>query len=533
MPADATAYEPGRTVRTGPLHLAQRKPIGGRFTRLECVPLAVLATWVLVPLVFLIMQPVLHGGVFTGATGPDPVDDMQYLAWVRDSGSHIFSANLFNMTGGGHVFLQPMYLFSGILWRLGLSLQAAYLLWVPVAVIVVWLGFTLYARRMTTRPADRIAIVMLALFFAPPFGLVGDAGHLISHAGLTDVSVALQPWYAVHTTIALGLMPVVLLGAETIVSSEASLGLTSRESLSTTVGALIVAWLHSWQGEVLLLIMFGMALTSRPLGRGARLLMPMIGCAAPLGYAFALTHVDRAWRILEANDALPGLVQIGPLLMVMGPLIAAAVAGLVKRRSRSVGEHALSYWPLAAFVVYILGPEFPPHALQGVTLPLAVLAVRGWPRGKLAVALGLTAVELFTLPGLLSSATSYAGWVRGERTLFFQTADEHAALVFLEQSRRSGGVLAPYPLSLEVPAFTDRAVWDGHWAWTPDPTRPAQAAKFYAGHMTPAHARAFIDRTAVTWVIAECPGGADEIRSLGNLVTTVHRFGCVDVARVV
>ena len=102
--------------------------------------LAVLGTWVLVPLVALLVRPLIHGGVFTGVTGIDPYDEYQYLAWIREMGSHGLSANLFGLTGGGHVFLQPMWAISGILWRLGLGLQASYLIWSPISVVILWWG---------------------------------------------------------------------------------------------------------------------------------------------------------------------------------------------------------------------------------------------------------------------------------------------------------------------------------------------------------------------------------------------------------
>src|SRR6202042_2350726 len=115
-------------------------------------------------------RPLIHGGVFTGVTGTDPYDEYQYLAWIREMGSHGLSANLFGLTGGGHVFVQPMWLISGILWRLGLGLQASYLIWSPISVLVLWWGTMVFARRMGTTGARRVAILAVGLFFASPIG---------------------------------------------------------------------------------------------------------------------------------------------------------------------------------------------------------------------------------------------------------------------------------------------------------------------------------------------------------------------------
>ena len=35
-----------------------------------------------------------------------------------------------------HDYLHPMYLISGLLWRLGVSVQVAYLIWKPVAIAI-------------------------------------------------------------------------------------------------------------------------------------------------------------------------------------------------------------------------------------------------------------------------------------------------------------------------------------------------------------------------------------------------------------
>jgi hypothetical protein len=161
-------------------------------------------------------------------------------------------------------------------------------------------------------------------------------------------------------------------------------------------------------------------------------------------------------------------------------------------------------------------------------LPLAALAVRGWPSSRFAVKLGVAGIVAFTIPGLIYFAKGLPGAIRGNRGLFFQTANEHAALTFLAHGPR-GAVIAPMPLALEVPAFTDREVWDGHQTWTPDPTRPAQAAAFFGGAMGATQGRAFVLGTGVRWVLADCPAGQTTVALLGPVVQRVRYFGCVAV----
>jgi hypothetical protein len=496
--------------------------------------LAALAAWVLVPIVPLLLRPLAHGGVFTGVTGIDPYDEFQYLAWIRDTGTHGLSANLFGMTGGSHVFLQPMWFISGILWRLGAGLQTSYLIWSPIAVAVLWAGFALFARRTGSSSARRAAILGLGLFFTSPIGwlqLPLTSWVEKMQVGLTDSSVALQPWFAVHTAIALGVMPMVLLGCERLRASPDPLAYRSRLALGTAVGAAIVSWVHSWQGATLLLIMLGLTLTRRPRRGDLTLLLPIAACALPLLYQWRLTRTDAAWQLAERLNDRPDLIAVTPELAVLGPLLAVAIFGLIRRRPRDEIGWMLVLWPLAALAVYRFDPEFPPHALQGVVLPLAALAVRGWPSRRIAVGVGLAGILAFTIPGLINLAKGLPSAIRGNQTLFFQTANEHAALTFLAHGP-PGAVIAPMPLALEVPAFTDRQVWDGHQTWTPDPTRPAQAAAFFGGAMAAAQARAFVLGTGVRWVLADCPTAEATLALLSPVLQHVRRFGCVAVAEL-
>ena len=48
-----------------------------------------------------------------------------------------------------------MYAISGLLWRLGLSIQLAYLVWAPVALLVLFLGSAAYVRRFLAGRGSR------------------------------------------------------------------------------------------------------------------------------------------------------------------------------------------------------------------------------------------------------------------------------------------------------------------------------------------------------------------------------------------
>jgi hypothetical protein len=189
-------------------------------------------------------------------------------------------------------------------------------------------------------------------------------------------------------------------------------------------------------------------------------------------------------------------------------------------------------WPLAALLVFRFDREFPPHAMQGVTLPLSVLAVRGWPHGRLAAGLGLGALLLFTVPGLANFAKSYRDAEPANRELFFTPPREHAAFRFLERTSTPGAVLAPLPLALEVPAFTGREVWDGHQIWTPDPTRPQQVAALYGGSLSGPQSVALVQRSTVRFVIADCASSTALRAKLAPITASIRAFGCVLVIEV-
>ena len=124
--------------------------------------MALLALWTFAPVVWLLTRT--HSGdLYTGADGPFAGDALQYLSWIRESGNHVLVANRFDTAPAGHVFLHPMFLLSGLLWKAGLPLQVAYLLWKPVAIVGVVPASAAYARRLLP---ERTRDVPLALVLA-------------------------------------------------------------------------------------------------------------------------------------------------------------------------------------------------------------------------------------------------------------------------------------------------------------------------------------------------------------------------------
>ncbi|MGH2866688.1 MAG: hypothetical protein ACRDNK_03850 [Solirubrobacteraceae bacterium] len=529
----------------------------GQVIRSDAAIFAVLTVWAFAPLVALAAHVAVSGGVLVGTNGADFFDQFQYLAWIRDEGSHVLASNLWLIGGTPHDYLHPMYLISGLLWRLGLSIQLAYLIWKPVALLVLFVGFALYARRLLVGRWAAMSALALALFYeSPVLAIATWTGHLSPlhrfQLVLTtdDATASLNLWGFEHAAIALGLMPVFLLACERLLAdADRQRRIDPRLTIVAGFAGLLVAWLHPWQGVTLLSIL-AVVWAMRPSRRRlSALFIPGAATVAPLLYGVALTRFDRSWSSFQSQSATTGTGTWWALLASFGPLVALALAGA--RRSGDDGERMLLLWPLACAGVYLIVPQFPPHALAGVTLPLAILAVRGWGRVRtrivgriragvppaLAGALALAAVLAGTVPAMILHAQgvrdSLAATTGGALTAqeFRLSADQAAAMSYLDRAARRGGVLAPWLLSMSVPAFTGRAVFAGHPQWQPHGNFVTAGVFFDPATYDPTGARhrEILRASRAVYVLADCHLRPSLTRQLAPLARPVRQFGCLTV----
>jgi hypothetical protein len=215
------------------------------------------------------------------------------------------------------------------------------------------------------------------------------------------------------------------------------------------------------------------------------------------------------------------------------------------RRSVELRWLLLYLWIAACVLVYFVIPEFPPHALTGITVPLAILATRGfdravrWSRAPTAVSVvvALVLLALAIVPGAIyqvNGATGYTGTgvaAALDRQLVIVTDQQHDVMRFLARDHTPGGVLAPYLLSLTVPGQSGRAVYAGHQQWTQASYAIATDA-FYSPLLrdpTGALRRAALRRSRATFVIDPCGSPAAIARALAPVTTVVARFGCLTV----
>jgi hypothetical protein len=306
----------------------------------------------------------------------------------------------------------------------------------------------------------------------------------------------------------------------------------------------LVSWLHPWQGVTIVLLTIGLLVWSR--GRQAAAMLTGIAAAGlPLAGYLALSHFDASWH--SANGA--GHVTRASflvLLAALGPLGIVAIAGIRQPRG-DLQERALLLWPVAILLQYyrIAPASSAAHALEGIAIPLSVLAARATERSfsiRLSPGLSNRLASIRRVSGrdfalcAIVMGLSVPGVVHLARTLLpaigngsgGQTvgASDWAALRFLAALPGDGGVLAPQPLGAEVPGFTGKPTWVGHPLWTPGyGERGRLAAEVAAAKLPPPVVRWEVARSGAKYVLTGC--GSPSLRSvLAPLVRDVRRFGC-------
>jgi hypothetical protein len=175
---------------------------------------------------------------------------------------------------------------------------------------------------------------------------------------------------------------------------------------------------------------------------------------------------------------------------------------------------------------------FPFHAVQGLALPLGILAVQGIasvhprPRPALVVA----ALVLVTVPGFVHKLEIARNNIRAPLYPYYITSDEGRALDALEADSRPGGVLAPEYSSNLVPYRTGREAYVGAVSWTPDWFRRLRTANaLFQGRLRDERARTFVVETRARFLLSDCRPSVDLTRQLGRLLADVRRFGCATI----
>ena len=232
---------------------------------------------------------------------------------------------------------------------------------------------------------------------------------------------------------------------------------------------------------------------------------------------------------------------------MIGPLAVPAL--LAYRRAPGDFLGLLSrVWPPGAVALYFLIERgrvgtFPLHAVQGLGVPLAVLACEGVASLRVARSLPMAplvatlAVGALLIPPFVWRLEDGYDTVKHPVVNFFVQPDpmfldpgERDALHSLQADAGGGGVLTRRYLGQIVPGYTGRRTWVGVVSWTPDfAKRTAIADQLFAGGLAPPDARAFVISTGARRLLSDCRSPTPLKPLLGDLVTGVHRYGCATV----
>ena len=288
-----------------------------------------------------------------------------------------------------------------------------------------------------------------------------------------------------------------------------------------------------------------MFVVAPPRRRYVSLMIPVVATVLPLAYGVALTHFDPVWRAFQAKTIGEGVGPWWALVASFAPLVVVAALGVT--RPRDDRTWMLLLWVVACVCVFFLIPEFPPHALTGVTLPLAILAVSGWERlcavlrlrRASAALVAVLALAVFSAPGAIYEFNLTNGYASAgpagtvARQLVILSPDRSAALTYLARLRTPGAVMAPWYLSMSIPGHTGRQVFAGHQQWQPA-ANVGLANSFYSSSPhdpTGRFRRAILERAQTRFVIVDASSPASLIRAIEPVTMPIAHFGGLTIYR--
>jgi hypothetical protein len=511
--------------------------------------------WVLLLLLFglsvwVMIAFIVHQGpnaIWTGTNGPYVADQMNYLGWIEVSAKHVLISDPFITGASPSDYLHPGIAVSGLLVRLGMTPGWAYLFWDPIAVVVLFFGSRRFIRALIDGVwGRRIALILCLFYLSPAWAVltVLRGTHWAPVSLLQSIDTEVWPviylWGYAFTAIAIGLMTFGLIAYDRARK-------LNRIGLAAPLLGLFCAWLQPWQGATLIGIVAISELIMWFRVRRIRLALPItmiLATAAPLVYYSILSRVDWTWAV--ANRANLNLL---PYLPWQAILISLAPLGLLAMFAYwsfdfDFRDLALRLWPLLAVaqygVIYFthIG-TFPLHALDGLSVPLAVLAVLGARRIMAAFTLRGKAivVTVGVLLLVVPSGVQELHGVWGVKSVGLLgpqpaliTPSELDALQYLKNNPTEGAVLTSFYLGQTIPAETDRKTWIGAYSWTPDFFhRLVVSNQLFSGTLSPSAAEDLVRSSGARFLLSDCFNRADLSTTLSDLITSVHHFGCATV----
>jgi hypothetical protein len=483
--------------------------------------------------------------VWTGTNGLYFRDQMQYLGWIRDSARHVLIGNPFITAHSPHDYLNPGLAISGALVRLGVRAWLSYLIWTPVAAVGLFVAVRTYVRQLVVGTAKRRFALVLALFYISP--VAGLAEHFHWNQVIFVKSMALEMWPGNYlwgypfTAITVALM----VGAFIAYERDRRDG---RVRPWAPLCALFCSWFQPWQGATLLLVVVvseALLLRRRQPTPPALMVVTAVGGAIPLVYYFLLSHLDASWSLSGHVNLLQGLPWLD-LLATLLPLGAFAVLAYWKIPT-TFQDCAVRVWPLGAlgilwFIQVSHVGTFPKHTLQGLSVPLAILAVIGAARLRLGLSASsrvilasvlVAALMAFAVGRQLDEARSLGAPTIVGSAPFFLNNSQSDALNYLDRAPLEGSVLSSVYLGQIVPAETGRKTWVGIASWTPNyQKRIVLADQLFSGKLSALSSVALVRSTGARFLLSDCRYRADLSPLLDPILRSVRHFGCATVYTV-
>ena len=480
-------------------------------TAVEAAVLVALAALAFAVLAGLLLRVWLQGGLVTGADGFLVADPMQYLDWARQAGEHVADRATATTsrpararsctrgccspgcsTGSGPGRRSPTW--SGSRWRSAvlfagaLAARAA-----PVPERATTGAWRSCSRCSSARRSRRSWL-----------GRAWRRGDKLSIDFVTgELWTGSYLWGYLFTAIAVGLVPLGLLACEQ--RRAGVLAAADRPALRLAAAVAGGDVRHRAPRRRAAARRGRRARPVRAAARGHGRCRPSTTCC--------LSLFDASWELAGQVNDLPRW----PWWVLVAGLAPLAVPAAFAYRlpAPDFGSVALRVWPLAGLLVYFqpVG-TFPFHALQGLTLPLAVLAVlalRAW-LGERRLPLTAAVAIVFVLCGIgtVYRVAELADAVHLGRQPFFLTAGERDALRHLAALAEPGGVLAPVYTGIVVPAYSGRETWIGAGSWTPrQPDRTEEAEALFGGRLDAAAAEELVRRSGARFLLSDCHGRAD------------------------
>jgi len=503
------------------------------------------------PLALLAWRAFVNGRMWLGVDGgPVIQDQMQYIGWIRETSEQVLISNHYVAASTQSSYLHPGALISGLVARIGVAPSAGYLLWKPVATLALFGAVWAYVRNLVDAGTGRWLALVLALFLLPPTTLIaGDKFSLVLAGG--EVWPVDMLWGYYFSALGVAGIPATLL-------AYARDRRRGRPSLLTVLLGIGSGWLQPWSSALLIGVIVaaelllvlarrrtaGVAEEARDpaLGQGVRAIVPLVSLsavAAPLAYYTVLAQVDPSWAVDNRVDDFLNPAWWA-IVVTLGPLALPALL-IVRRPLVSFQDSAVRVWPGVALAMYVLLSQvyrghYAVHAIRGLSIPLAVLAVTGlstvaWgSRRRPALVAAVLVVLVLTVPATVDRLGQARDRINDNRGPYFLTRGERDAFDFLDRSDLPGAVYSPLPMGAMVPAETGRHTTIGNLFWTPDFLRRRLFTDLvFAGRTKPAEAREIVRASGARFLLAGCEGTADLSEVLRPLLASVRRYDCATV----